>query len=82
VFHQYVVEVDDRDAVQSRLSDAGIKTLIHYPVPVHRQPGYQRECNLPVTEEKVDRILSLPVHPFLDDSEVQAVGETVRQICG
>lgn len=70
-WHQFVVRSDDRDALQRRLDAAGIGWGIHYAVPVHRMPAFERYSrSLPVTETAAAEILSLPVHPNLSDDDV------------
>jgi dTDP-4-amino-4,6-dideoxygalactose transaminase len=78
VYHMYVIRVKRRDELASYLNENGIETGIHYPVPVHRQPCLKSDVRLPVTEERVDEILSLPMHPFLSEDEVDYVAATVR----
>jgi dTDP-4-amino-4,6-dideoxygalactose transaminase len=82
VFHLFVVEAPDRDALRAHLGDAGIGTLIHYPTPVHGHPPYRRLANGPVplsvSERLCDRILSLPIYPELSDEEVAHVAEALR----
>ncbi|MCH7701614.1 MAG: DegT/DnrJ/EryC1/StrS family aminotransferase [Planctomycetes bacterium] len=82
VFHQYSVLVDDRDGLKERLSDEGIGAGVYYPVPLHRQEcftylGY-RQGDFPVAEFTADRILSIPVHPFLTDEQIQLVAKEIR----
>ena len=70
VYAQYTVMVDDRAAVQERLTQAGIPTAVHYPVPLHRQPAYADGCVLAGSQAGAEscaaRVLSLPMHPDLD----------------
>jgi dTDP-4-amino-4,6-dideoxygalactose transaminase len=78
VFHQYVIRVADRAAVQARLREAGIGTAIHYPVPVHLQPAYAGRVALGpagcrASEAAAAAVLSLPVYPELTDAEVETV---------
>jgi dTDP-4-amino-4,6-dideoxygalactose transaminase len=78
VFHQYVVRVAERDAVQARLRGAGVATAIHYPVPVHRQHAYEGRVVLGpagcrATEQAAGEILSLPMFPELSDTQVEKV---------
>lgn len=71
VFHQYAIRSSQRDALQTWLSSFGIGSLIHYPVPIHRQPAYRNAyCiggNLPHTDRWCGEVLSLPMFPQLDD---------------
>jgi UDP-2-acetamido-2-deoxy-ribo-hexuluronate aminotransferase len=69
-FAQYTIFVDDRDAVQRRLADAGIPTAVHYPAPVSAQPAYQGRCvhgPLPHATQLSRRVLSVPMHADLDE---------------
>ena len=82
VYHQYVVQTDGRDALRSFLKAHDVGTLIHYPVPVHMQPGYQGRVGLngaalSHTETICRLILSLPMHAQLTDGEAHEVGNLV-----
>lgn len=81
VFHQFVVESDDRDALRSHLAAHGIATAVHYPVPIHETPAYANaaKSSLPVVEELARRILSLPLHPAMMDAEIDQVAEVVGE---
>ena len=88
VWHQYVILCDDRDGLQRALAARSIGTLVHYPIPPHRQPAYVlavptalRAGLLPVTETLARRSLSLPIHPYLSDSDQAEVVETIREFC-
>lgn len=82
-FHQYVVQVEDRAALQDALKERGIETGIHYPVPLHRQPAWEREYgaagSFPRTEGLAKRILSLPVVPDLTWEEVRYTAAALRE---
>ncbi len=83
VFHQYVVESDDRDGLREHLAAAGVSTAIHYPVPVHRTTAYAgSEGRLPAAERLAERICSLPIHPDLTPEEIERIGEAVRSFRG
>jgi dTDP-4-amino-4,6-dideoxygalactose transaminase len=58
----------------------GIQSLVHYPVPVHAQKAYNRLDRLPITDKIVDNILSLPVSPWLNESEVVEISEKTKSI--
>lgn len=81
-WHLFVVQSAKRDQLQQRLSDAGIQTLIHYPIPPHRQKAYAdlalEEGSLPIAERLASRVLSLPIGPQMIDAEVDHVVETLR----
>ena len=71
VFAQYTVLVDDRPAVQRALEESGIPTAVHYPAPLSAQPAYRDRCvyvALPCSEAAARRVLSLPMHPYLDEA--------------
>jgi hypothetical protein len=78
IFHLYVVRTADRAALQARLRAAGIGTGIHYPMPVHLQPGYTGRVALGparcvATTAAAAEVLSLPLYPELTDAEVEQV---------
>jgi dTDP-4-amino-4,6-dideoxygalactose transaminase len=81
VFHLYVVEVDDRDAVKERLNKAGIGAGIHYPVPLHMQPAFTHmghaEDDFPATARAAARVLSLPIYPEITRAQVERVVEVL-----
>jgi dTDP-4-amino-4,6-dideoxygalactose transaminase len=82
VWHLYVVRVASRDAVRARLSEKGIETGIHYPVPVHLQPAHRdlgyRAGDFPVTEFCAERLLSLPMYPELPEEAAGRVAGALR----
>ena len=80
VYHQYVVGVPDRDALRRKLTDCGVGTAIHYPVPVHRQPTFADvpiRRTLPNTDAAASGILSLPMYPQLSPGQVAHVTRSV-----
>ena len=81
-FHTFVVQVDRRDELQKYLTDRGIGTAIHYPIPIHLQdaarPLGHKPGDFPATETQADRILTLPVHDNLSDEDIAYVCEHVR----
>jgi dTDP-4-amino-4,6-dideoxygalactose transaminase len=83
VYHQFVIEVDRRDQLQSFLSENGVPTLIHYPIPVHKQEGLLgagfKPGHFPVTERLAGRILSLPIYPELRSEEVDHISSKIRE---
>ncbi len=80
IYHLYVIETEQRDALQTFLKDKGIETLIHYPIPVHKQACFKEynQLNLPLVEERVSKILSLPMHQYLTDEEVMYVCDAIK----
>jgi dTDP-4-amino-4,6-dideoxygalactose transaminase len=81
-FHLFVVRVPDRDGVRVRMAERGIGTGIHYPTPIHQQPGAAGKADVPRTpkraEEWSSQILSLPMYPTLTRDEVGQVAEALR----
>ena len=80
VYHLYVVRSKNRNRLQQYLSNNGIDTMIHYPIPVHKQKAYLNlgyTANLPIAERMCDEILSLPVHPWLNDDEISSIAEVI-----
>lgn len=82
VYHLYVVRTAHRDALQQHLQQHQIGTLIHYPVPPHRQQAYEhlgmQEGAYPIAEELARTSLSLPMWPGMEGKEVEAVTAAVR----
>lgn len=77
---QYTVQVDSRDAVQAHLKSAGVPTAVHYPIPLNRQPAVKDEhAYLPVGDAIADRVLSLPMHPYLDEEAQRFIVETLKE---
>jgi dTDP-4-amino-4,6-dideoxygalactose transaminase len=80
VYHLFPVLTRGRDHLVSHLHDAGIGTLIHYPIPIHRQPAFAAPlpASCTVAERVAAEVLSLPLHPQLTESEVDEVAAAVR----
>lgn len=77
---QYTVQVSDRDRVQERLKVAGIPTAVHYPIPLNRQPAVaDAAARLPVGDAVAARVMSLPMHPYLDAAEQATVVNALRE---
>ena len=81
VWHVFPVRCKNRDAFQRYLSDRGVQTVIHYPIPPHRQPAYTEwhALSLPITERIHGEILSLPISPIITDEEVSEVIRVVNE---
>jgi dTDP-4-amino-4,6-dideoxygalactose transaminase len=80
VYHLLVVRSRTRDALQAQLDAGGIETLIHYPVPIPRQPALAatNPADCPVATRVCAEVLSLPLYPHLKDAEVQRVAEAIK----
>lgn len=75
---QYTIQVANRDEVQQRLQAAGIPTAVHYPIPLNRQPAVaDPSAHLPVGDALAQRVLSLPMHPYLDAAQQERVVEAL-----
>jgi len=85
-WHQFSIQVDNRDALQAHLKEQGIDSMIYYPVPLHFHEPYakygQGKGSLPVTEEVTDKILNLPIHPHLTEEQVKYAAETIKSFVG
>jgi dTDP-4-amino-4,6-dideoxygalactose transaminase len=85
VWHLFVVRHPRRDALQMRLAESGVDTIIHYPIPPHLAGAYARNfaaCELPVAEQLSDEVLSLPIGPHLPPDQVESVAVAVRKAVG
>ncbi len=78
---QYTVQIDQRDALAASLKDQGIPTAIYYPSPMHLQPAYSKygegTGSLPQSERLAGRVLSLPMHPYMDDATANIICDSV-----
>ncbi len=75
---QYTIQVDHRDAVQARLKAAGIPTAVHYPIPLNQQPAVaDPSTRLPVGDVVAQKVLSLPMHPYLDQASIVRVTSAI-----
>jgi dTDP-4-amino-4,6-dideoxygalactose transaminase len=84
VYHFYVVSCDDRNGLREHLAAHDVLAGVHYPMPAHRQGGYENlivisRKGLNVTDRLVDRILTLPLYPELADGDVERIIAAVRQ---
>jgi dTDP-4-amino-4,6-dideoxygalactose transaminase len=81
VWHLFVMRTEDRDQFIKYMKRKGIGTLIHYPIPPHKQSAY-REWNkesYPITEEIHKTVISLPLNPAMTSSEVKQVIEACNR---
>ena len=81
VFHLFVIRTQNRDNLQQYLLDNQIQTMIHYPIPPHKQKAFSNWNNLsfPITEKIHNEILSLPISPVMKDDEVSYVIEVLNK---
>ncbi|ATP10361.1 aminotransferase [Aeromonas salmonicida] len=80
VWHLFVVCCDEREQLQQWLTEQEIQTLIHYPIPPHKQQAYLQfqDCQLPLTEKIHRQVLSLPMDPTMSDEAVTKVIDAVN----
>jgi len=84
VYHLYVVRVNDREALQAALAEAGVGTGIHYPIPLHLQKAYEhldyKKGDFPVTERVAAEIVSLPMFPQMTLEQQDLVAGQVKEL--
>src|SRR5262249_20791727 len=82
VFHIYAIRVQDRDRVMRSLTDKGIGSGVHYPVPIHRQEAYSslghRPGSFPIAEKCAEEFISLPMFPELTPDQLDYVVQGVK----
>ncbi|MFM5019583.1 DegT/DnrJ/EryC1/StrS family aminotransferase [Aeromonas rivipollensis] len=80
VWHLFVLRTEVREPLQQWLTRQGVQTLIHYPIPPHKQQAYSqfRDCQLPLTEQIHQQVLSLPMDPTMSDEAVAKVIDAVN----
>ncbi len=84
VYHVYALRVKKRNLVFEELRKNGVSAIIHYPIPLHLQKAYSelgyKKGDFPVAEKVADEIISLPMHPFLNNEEIEFVVEQVLKL--
>jgi dTDP-4-amino-4,6-dideoxygalactose transaminase len=80
VWHLFVVRVSDRDVFVKYLNDCGVQTVIHYPIPPHRQPAYSilKDDRNVISDLIHNQVVSLPISPVLAEEEVSFVIQTIN----
>jgi UDP-2-acetamido-2-deoxy-ribo-hexuluronate aminotransferase len=83
VYAQYTIQVDNRNELQQKLKEQGIPTAVHYPIPLNKQAAFARRGNplwlpLPVAEQVAQRVISLPMHPYLTEDEQSSITTRLR----
>jgi dTDP-4-amino-4,6-dideoxygalactose transaminase len=81
VYHLYVIRTNERDELQEFLGKQGIQTMIHYPIPPHKQIAYKEfnHLKLPITEQIHNTVLSLPISPVHENHEILEVCESIKR---
>jgi dTDP-4-amino-4,6-dideoxygalactose transaminase len=81
VYHQFTIRSERRDAIREALAKEGIASSVFYPLPLHQQPAYEalgKNTSLPVAEAVARSVLSLPIHPLLDEASIDRIAASVR----
>jgi dTDP-4-amino-4,6-dideoxygalactose transaminase len=80
VWHLFVIRCNDRSQLQEHLNNAGIQTLVHYPIPPHQQKAYadMAMLSLPITEQIHKQVVSIPLDPTMSDAAVDTVIEAMN----
>ena len=80
VWHIFVIRTQYRDKFQQYLNENGIQTVIHYPIPPHKQEAYLQwnHLSLPVTESIHKQVVSIPISPVMNQNEVLSVVEVIN----
>lgn len=81
VYHQYVVQVDDRENFQEYLKKYDIPTMVHYPRAIHKQKAYEEfnKLDLPIAEELASKVVSLPMYYGLSDEEINYIIDKINK---
>lgn len=83
VYAQYTLQVEDRETVTTRLNEMGIPTAVHYPIPLNQQPAMRdATAQLPVSEAVASKVFSLPMHPYLSESDQDQIVDAVKKALG
>jgi len=79
-WHQYVIMREKRNDLQKYLNSLGIETMIHYPIPPHKQKAYMEMNNLsfPIAEQIAEKCLSLPMNPFISQEQISKIQHAIK----
>ena len=78
---QYTIQVDNRDMVQAKLKEQGIPTAVHYPIPLNKQPAVADESAvLPVGDTVAERVMSLPMHPYISVDKQTIIANELKKL--
>ena len=81
VWHVFIIRTAEREKLQNYLTENGVQTLIHYPIPPHKQEAYKEWNNLsfPISEKIHEEVLSLPISPVISDDEVTEIIQVINK---
>lgn len=77
-YAQYTIRSTERDKLQTALKAAGIPTAVHYPIPLNKQPAVASDAVLPVGDRVAQEVLSLPMHPYLNEADIRRVAAAIQ----
>jgi dTDP-4-amino-4,6-dideoxygalactose transaminase len=84
VYHQYTIRSPKRDDIKKRLNDAGVSSVVYYPIPLHLQEAMgflgHRKGDFPVSEEAAASVLSLPMYPELEEKTIREIAEIINNV--
>jgi dTDP-4-amino-4,6-dideoxygalactose transaminase len=77
----FIIRTAEREKLQNYLTENGVQTLIHYPIPPHKQEAYKEWNNLsfPISEKIHEEVLSLPISPVMSDDEVTEIIQVINK---
>ena len=81
-WYLYTILVDGRDELQKHLTDSGIQTFVYWPIPLHKQPIYQKifgDQSLPECEKRCEEVLHIPISPHLSDDELKTITTCINE---
>jgi len=81
IYHQFTVRTAQRDMAKKALAEAGVASGVYYPIPLHKQPVFEKEfgrLSLPASEAAALEVLSLPIYPQLTDEQLRHIADTLR----
>ena len=78
---QYTIQVEGREALQQRLTEQGIPTAVHYPIPLNHQPAVRdRDVELLIGDSASDRVVSLPMHAYLNTGSIKQIVQAISAV--
>lgn len=77
---QYTIQIDNRDQIQAKLKEQGIPTAVHYPIPLNKQPAVASDAKLPVGNAVAEKVMSLPMHPYLSLADQNLIANFIKNI--
>ncbi|WP_339079455.1 DegT/DnrJ/EryC1/StrS family aminotransferase [Pseudomonas sp. TMP9] len=78
-YAQYTICVGHRDSLQQHLMEQGVPTAVHYPIPLNKQPAVFDEAYLPVGDELSQKVMSLPMHPYLKAGDIRLITQALSK---